>query len=139
MGFSRKLFDELGGFDTDYAVGDDVDFSFRAQLRGYPIRSVPEAVVHYRYRDELGSIGRQARAYARDQVKLSRRLPAVARPLKKRIKSFWRETRELARDGSRYLLSRGWRDDVGSGADALAVGVVLRLLAGMVAFRAPPP
>jgi glycosyltransferase involved in cell wall biosynthesis len=27
MGFTRKLFDELGGFDVDYSVGDDVDFS----------------------------------------------------------------------------------------------------------------
>ena len=139
MGFTRKLFDELGGFDSDYDVGDDVDFSFRAQLRGYPIRSVPEAVVHYRFRDEIGSIGRQARAYARDQVKLSRRLPEVARPLKKRIKSFWKETREMARDGSRYLLSRGWRNDVERARMRWQWGWYSGLLAGMVAFRAPPP
>lgn len=139
MGFSRKLFDELGGFDSDYDVGDDVDFSFRAQLRGYPIRSVPEAVVHYRFREEIGSIGRQARAYARDQVKLSRRLPEVARPLKKRIKSFWKETKEMARDGGRYLLSRGWRNEVARARMRWQWGWYSGLISGMIAFRAPPP
>ena len=139
MGFTRKIFDELGGFDTDYAVGDDVDFSFRAQLKGYPIRSVPEAVVHYRFRDELESIGRQAHAYARDQVKLSRRLPAIARPFKRRIKSFWKETKEMGRDGSKYLLSRGWRNDTERARMRWQWGWYSGLLAGMVAFRAPPP
>ena len=139
MGFTRKLFDELGGFDTDYAVGDDVDFSFRAQLKGYPIRSVPDAVVHYRFRDELESIGRQAHAYARDQVKLSRRLPAIARPFKRRIKSFWKETKEMGRDGSKYLLSRGWRNDTERARMRWQWGWYSGLWAGMVAFRAPPP
>ena len=56
MGFTRRLFDALDGFDETYAVGDDVDFSLRAQLEGFAIRAVPEAVVYYRLRDALPRI-----------------------------------------------------------------------------------
>jgi cellulose synthase/poly-beta-1,6-N-acetylglucosamine synthase-like glycosyltransferase len=139
MGFTRKLFDELGGFDVDYSVGDDVDFSFRAQLRGYGIRSVPEAVVHYRFRDELQSIGRQARLYARDQVKLSHRLPQVARPIKKRLKSFAKESRQVAGESWGYLVGRGWRNDTERARMRWQWGWYAGLLAGMIEFRAPPP
>jgi glycosyltransferase involved in cell wall biosynthesis len=80
MGFTRRLFDELGGFDESYIGGQDIDFSLRAQLRGHEVRIVPEAVVHYRFRDTVPSIRRQAQTYAKYQVKLSNEFPDLARP-----------------------------------------------------------
>ncbi len=139
MGFSRRLFDDIGGFDADYAVGDDVDFSLRAQLKGYAIRAVPGAVVHYRFRDNLSSIGRQARVYARDQVKLSHRLPEVARPLRKRWRSFSKESRAVARQSCRYLLARGWSDPVERARMRWQWGWYRGLVSGMISFRSPPP
>jgi cellulose synthase/poly-beta-1,6-N-acetylglucosamine synthase-like glycosyltransferase len=139
MGFSRRLFDELGGFDVAYAVGDDVDFSLRAQLRGYPIRSVPEALVHYRFRDELAAIGRQAHAYARDQVKISQRVPEAARPMRVRLRSFVNESRTLARHSRRYVRRRGWEDRIERARMRWRWGWYLGLVSGMIAFLAPPP
>lgn len=79
MGVSRRLFDELGGFDETMDVLYDTDFSVRAHLAGHEIHFVPEAVVRYRYRDTLGGTFAQARAYARKMALLQRRyVPAGA-------------------------------------------------------------
>ena len=139
MGFTRRLFDALDGFDETYAVGDDVDFSLRAQLEGFAIRAVPEAVVYYRLRDALPRIRRQAHLYAVDQVLLSKRFPEVARPMRVRWHSFGRETRRLARQGGRFLLDRAWHDRVRTARLLWSLGWYSGLLRGMVAFRAPPP
>ncbi len=45
---SRALFDELGGFDEDFFLShEDVDLSYRARLRGFGCRYVPDAIVHH--------------------------------------------------------------------------------------------
>ena len=138
MGFSRRLFDALGGF-ADYVVGDDVDFSFRAQLQGYPIRSVPAAVVHYRFRDSLSGLRRQAHLYAFDQARLCQRFPEVWRPVPARWRAFRRETRQLGRRSGRFLLSRQWRDRTETARLLWRWGWYTGLVRGMIAFRAPPP
>jgi GT2 family glycosyltransferase len=44
----KAVFDELGGFDDDFFVShEDVDLSYRARLRGYRCRYVPEAIVRH--------------------------------------------------------------------------------------------
>ncbi|MEM3700061.1 MAG: glycosyltransferase family 2 protein [Candidatus Bathyarchaeia archaeon] len=44
----REVFDEAGGFDSDYFIyDDDTDFSFRLRLLGYKIVYVPSAVVFH--------------------------------------------------------------------------------------------
>jgi GT2 family glycosyltransferase len=139
MGFTRRLFEALGGFDETYAVGDDVDFSFRAQLEGFPIRSVPDAVVYYRLRDTLTGIRRQAHLYAVDQVLFSKRFPEIARPMRTRWRSFRRETKQVARQSGRFVRDRAWRSRVETARMLWAWGWYAGLLRGMVAFRAPPP
>ncbi len=45
----RKVFDEAGGFDSDYFIyDDDTDLSLRARLLGYRVLLVPSAVVIHR-------------------------------------------------------------------------------------------
>ncbi len=57
----RRVVDDLGGWNEDYvAGGNDVEFSWRAQLHGHRLGYVPDAVVQYRYRDDLRSWARQA-------------------------------------------------------------------------------
>lgn len=47
-GFSRRVYDELGGFDEGYSRGgDETDFFWRAQLRGYNLEYVPAAAILY--------------------------------------------------------------------------------------------
>jgi GT2 family glycosyltransferase len=45
----RILFNQVGGFDSDYFIyDDDTDFSFRIRLMGYRVLFVPSAVVIHR-------------------------------------------------------------------------------------------
>jgi len=42
----RKVFEEVGGFDSDYFIyDDDTDFSLRTRLLGYKVVLVPSAVI----------------------------------------------------------------------------------------------
>ena len=53
----KAVFDELGGFDDDFfASHEDVDLSYRARLRGYRCRYVPEAIVRHHGSATLGTI-----------------------------------------------------------------------------------
>jgi GT2 family glycosyltransferase len=57
----KRVVEDLGGWNEDYvAAGNDVEFSWRAQLRGYRLAFAPDAVVRYRYRSDLRSWARQA-------------------------------------------------------------------------------
>jgi GT2 family glycosyltransferase len=49
----RHVFEKLGGFDENRLTGEDVDFSWRAQLAGYRLGYASQAVVHRRLKTEL--------------------------------------------------------------------------------------
>src|SRR5262245_45396418 len=54
---SRRVFDELGGFDGRFFVSrEDVDLSYRARLRGYRCRYVAEAIVRHHGSATLGRV-----------------------------------------------------------------------------------
>ena len=73
LGFTRSVYDTVGGFDADYLFGgDDVEFCWRAQLAGFPLHVVPEAVVHYRLRPSLRALYRQFKAYGASEAHLYR-------------------------------------------------------------------
>jgi GT2 family glycosyltransferase len=57
----RAVFDELGGFDADFFIShEDVDLSYRAQLRGYRCRYVADSIVRHRGSASLGRASRLA-------------------------------------------------------------------------------
>ena len=64
LGVRRSAFEELDGFDEDLFLGGDIDFCWRAQLQGFDLAFVPEALVHYRMRNDLRGIYRQTFLYA---------------------------------------------------------------------------
>jgi glycosyltransferase involved in cell wall biosynthesis len=73
-GCRRDVFDQLGGNDERWDdTGEDFDFSFRAarDLGIEPV-FVPDAVYHYRRRNEPRAAFRQARRYGRSHVALYR-------------------------------------------------------------------
>jgi GT2 family glycosyltransferase len=60
----REVIDHLGGWSPRYVrSGEDVDFSWRAQLAGYRIGFAPAAVVHYRHRRSGSATRRQNIGY----------------------------------------------------------------------------
>jgi glycosyltransferase involved in cell wall biosynthesis len=73
LGVRREVHERVGGFDESLAALADVDYTIRLQLAGATIGFEPAAVVHYRQRDTLGGIHRQARMYARDFACLQKR------------------------------------------------------------------
>lgn len=47
--YPRRVLDEIGGLDEDFFTGyEDVDWSFRARLRGYRIVNVPSSRVYHK-------------------------------------------------------------------------------------------
>lgn len=73
LGVWTRVLSSLGGFNEDYTRrGDDIEFCWRAQLALHVVQFAPDAVMHYRLREELGSLARQAFAAGRADAQLAR-------------------------------------------------------------------
>lgn len=72
LGVWADVHAELGGFLEVRAAGEDVDYSWRAQLAGRTIAPAPAAVVDYRYRPGLRAMARQYVAYGAAEPTLYR-------------------------------------------------------------------
>lgn len=72
LAMRSDVFSALGGFAGDMDYAEDIDFCWRAQLAGYDIAFVPEAVLQYRYRPSLRSMYRQHRNFGRGAALLFR-------------------------------------------------------------------
>jgi len=71
LGVRAEVWEALGGFDETYVGGhEEVDFAWRAQLRGGRIAFVPGAVVDYRLRASLKEAMRQRYGYGRSYAQL---------------------------------------------------------------------
>lgn len=65
-GVRRELFERVGGFDTGFAVVEDTDFCWRAQLDGgADVGFAVDAELSYRLRSRVAPAFRQARNWAR--------------------------------------------------------------------------
>jgi len=85
FGVHRAAFTRVGGCDEDLLCLEDVDLSWRLQDAGFTPRFVPDAVLHYRYRQTLLDIVRQEHAYGRWEAALYAKHPRLAeRPLRAR-------------------------------------------------------
>lgn len=70
LAIHRAAWEDLGGFDDSLPFGEDVDLSWRAQLRGYRLAFAQDAVVQYRHRHDVKSMSRQAKNYAEGEALL---------------------------------------------------------------------
>ena len=72
LAIRRDLLETLGWWDEEFTTpgGDDVALSWRAQLAGRELGYAPEAVMHYRLREDLRSTLRQAFFYGQADVRL---------------------------------------------------------------------
>lgn len=60
LALRRDLWSQVGGFAEDYPPGgEEIDFALRARSLGVEASFVPEALVHYRVRDDLRGLLRQ--------------------------------------------------------------------------------
>jgi GT2 family glycosyltransferase len=107
-GVSRRAFEAAGGFSDRFRRGQDIDFSWRVQLQGYPLHVVPEAIVYYRYRDSLLQTWRQLVQYSQVHVLLYRHYAAHGMPRSSRREITRRYRRLLRR--SPVLLRQSQKD-----------------------------
>jgi glycosyltransferase involved in cell wall biosynthesis len=80
LGVKRSIYDAVGGFDESFSPLDDTDFCWKVQLSGTKLHFVPDAVVHYRFRDNLKGIYNQARSYAKADVFLYKKYQQFGMP-----------------------------------------------------------
>lgn len=106
IGIRRSVFQEVGGFDPSIQISDDVDFSWRVQLTGYPLAFAPEAVLHYRYRSTLREIFGQARSYGTAGPALYKRYGQLGMPRRSPVAAVRFHTGFLFR----LARARSWSD-----------------------------
>lgn len=71
MGFSRELFESLGGFDPTIRHAEDVDFCWRAQEAGSRLAFAPDARLVKAQRGSPSARFRQHMAYGKSDVALA--------------------------------------------------------------------
>ncbi len=82
-GVRRDVWDITGPLAVGFArhgVLADQEFSMRCWMNGIDIVTVPEAVVHYRYRAEARSLWRQGFAYGSHRPLIAKMLKEAGRP-----------------------------------------------------------
>ena len=62
--YRRKMIEEIGFFDEDFfLIHEDTDLNFRAQLHGWRVIYVPNAIVYHKVRSSIGKMSPMAVYY----------------------------------------------------------------------------
>jgi glycosyltransferase involved in cell wall biosynthesis len=88
IGFKRRLWEAVGGYDDAFLYLHDTDFCWKVQHKGVKLEFVPDAVAHIRFRSDIKGIFRQARTYGIYQVKIYKKYISIDMPahsFKKRL------------------------------------------------------
>ncbi len=73
LGIKRSIHDEVGGFDNDFGLLEDLDYCLRVQMAGHPLHFVPEAILHYRCPTRLWGAYKQLRSWGVSGINVRRR------------------------------------------------------------------
>lgn len=129
-GVRRYVWEQLCGFNVSYTHGsDDCDFFWRAQLAGYEVGFVPEAVVHYRLRETLGDMMRQYFDYGHSHVRLFRDFSSHGMPASplSQILAAWSQLAATS--------LRPWRSREGRAAWGMQLAMRAGRLTGSIRYR----
>lgn len=77
VGMWRDVFDDIGGWNSDFVPGEDIEICLRAQLRGFTLGYSPNAVVAYRLRATIGDTWRQALYYMDGEARVAKEFRAA--------------------------------------------------------------
>ncbi|MEO0456155.1 MAG: glycosyltransferase [Cyanobacteria bacterium P01_A01_bin.114] len=117
LGVKRAIHKKLGGFDETLLTCEDAEYCRRAQLQGFSLNYVREAIVHYRLRNSLMGIYKQAYTYSQYRVLLHEKYKSTdvfVRPLTEGIMAWRLLAKGLVKirtktDVAMWLNSLGWR------------------------------
>jgi GT2 family glycosyltransferase len=76
MSVRRSTFDRVGGLDTRFRTGEDVDFCERALQLGIPLRLEPDIVVGHHDRERVGDFVRCFFDVGKDRIPLRQKNPS---------------------------------------------------------------
>lgn len=80
MGSTRAAMELVGGWDASLPTQHDLDVCWRLHRAGVRAEFVPEAVLHYRYREGASQVWHQELGYGEGEVALYRRHRAHGMP-----------------------------------------------------------
>jgi glycosyltransferase involved in cell wall biosynthesis len=70
LGMRLSLYQKLGALNESYPCVYDTDYCWKAQVEGFQLHFLPEAIVHYRLRHTLKGLFRQAKNWGRETPRL---------------------------------------------------------------------
>ena len=73
LGVRRDAHKVVGGFDEDLPYLEDTDYCIRLQRNGFQLEFLPEAVIHYRFKDHARPLFHQARHWGQYNVLMYKR------------------------------------------------------------------
>ena len=73
MGMRAEAFWAVGGYDSQFKCGEDVELSIRVREAGFLVGLIPEAVVWHKRRATLGQFYRQVRRFGSARIALAQR------------------------------------------------------------------
>ncbi len=74
LGLRRSAWERVGPFDESFAGGEDQEYSFRLYRAGIDVHFEPDALLHYRFREEASALWHQGRAYGYPRPLLRKRV-----------------------------------------------------------------
>lgn len=80
LGVRRSIHEAICGFDEIMLRLQDTDYCWRIQLAGTKLHFVPDALVHYRFRDTIDSLYQQGRLWGEYNVFLYKKYRPLGMP-----------------------------------------------------------
>jgi GT2 family glycosyltransferase len=131
LGVRREAHEVVGGFDEDLPYLEDTDYCLRLQRNGFPLEFLPEAVIHYRFKDRAQALFHQARHWGQYNVLMYKRYGrhiGLDRPWRRHL-SRWRALLRRVPSLKRKEQRLTWWKTLGT-----QVGT----LQGSLIYRVPP-
>lgn len=73
LGLQRRVYETVGALDETLRYCYDTDYCWRAQLAGFTLHFVPDALAHYRLRNTLKELFQQGNRWGNEYVRLHKR------------------------------------------------------------------
>jgi GT2 family glycosyltransferase len=131
LGVSREAHEGVGGFDEELLGLEDTDYCFRLQLSGVNLQFVPEALVHYRFKNRNKALFNQARYWGQYNVLMYKRYRQDMR-----VENPWR--RHLSRWYGLIRRAPSLLDERNRLAWMKTLGTQVGVLQGAIRYRVPP-
>lgn len=80
FGLHRSVWDSIGPLSQGFYPVEDLEYSHRCWINGIDVVGLPDAVVHYRYRQSPRDLWRQGFKYGVGRVRIARLLHDEGRP-----------------------------------------------------------